>query len=175
LRRLPRDCVRVALPVTLALGLAPLALAQDLPEADRAAIRAVNEAYRAAWLANDSAAVMRTLTDDAVLIPHHGVAPVEGAAAIRDFWWPADGPPTTITEFSLSDQRIAGNAELAYVRGRFSIGWIQVEPDGGKRYGNEGNFLSILRRGPDGAWRIALQAWSDPPNQLVESASARDP
>jgi steroid delta-isomerase len=145
-----------------------------LSERDRSAIRAVQEAYRQGWLANDSAAVMRTFTEDAVLVPHHGVAQVEGAAAVRAFWWPP-GPPTTITAFTLTDMKVAGRADLAYVRGRSAVAWTQGEPDRPESFRNEGNFLSILRREPDGGWRIALQMWTDPPNQRVAPQPADGP
>jgi len=39
---------------------------------DSAGLQAVNDAYRAAWLARDSAAVLRLFAADAVLLPHHG-------------------------------------------------------------------------------------------------------
>ncbi|HET9223265.1 MAG TPA: hypothetical protein VFO07_12215, partial [Roseiflexaceae bacterium] len=71
-------------------------VARELKPADRAGIRSAIDVYTTSWLTNDPEAVMRTLTQDAVLIPHHGVPPVEGAAAIRTFWWPEGGSPTTI-------------------------------------------------------------------------------
>ena len=48
-------------------------------------MRALEERYRTAWLANDSAAVMATLASDAVLMPG-GEEPLTGGAAIRAFW-----------------------------------------------------------------------------------------
>jgi len=33
----------------------------------------------------------------------------------------------------------------------------------GASYRNEGNALSVLRKGSDGTWRIAHQIWNDPP------------
>jgi len=87
--------------LTLLVGvLATTASAKEcLLEADREAVRGVHDAYRAAWLANDGEAVRRNFTEDAVLLPHHGLAPVEGMAAIKQFWWPADAKLTTITRF----------------------------------------------------------------------------
>src|SRR5689334_24481102 len=43
-----------------------------LTDDDASMVRAVVEAYRAAWLRGDAQGVMKTLTDDAVLLPAHG-------------------------------------------------------------------------------------------------------
>ena len=44
--------------------------------ADEDAVRALDQAYVAAWLAGDEKALSSLFTDDAVVIPHHGDAPV---------------------------------------------------------------------------------------------------
>ena len=70
---------------------------------DEKAIRASIEAYRTAWLANDPQGVLRTFSDDAVLLPAHGQPAVAGLAAIEKYWFAPGGPPTTITiKFSAS-------------------------------------------------------------------------
>lgn len=131
--------------------------------ADQAAIRQVLESYRAAWLANDREGVLRLFTEDAVLMPHHGVAPVVGREAARAFWFPASGPPTTVIAFTQTVDAIGGACDLAYVRGRSRVAWtVGVGPDA-KRSGTAGTNLTILRRQPDGSWRIAVQMWDDPP------------
>jgi uncharacterized protein (TIGR02246 family) len=132
--------------------------AARLADGDLEAIRALHEAYRAAWLANDSAAVMKTLTEDAVLMPHHGAPVVEGAAAIREFWWPSEFPPATVTEFTTQVVEITGSGELGYLRGRFTLSF---EYDG-QTYSNSGNFLEIARKLDDGTWRIFRRIWNDP-------------
>ena len=52
---------------------------------------------------------------------------------------------------------------MAVVRGRQSLEWTT----GLKRSRNEGNQVTVLCKGSDGKWRIALQMWGDPPNQPV--------
>lgn len=88
---------------------------------EQRAVAAANQAYPLAWLAGEPEGVMRTLTDDAVLIPHHGDPPVEGAAAIRRHYWPAGSPPLTVTKYSMTAAETAGCGEFAYARGRFRL------------------------------------------------------
>ncbi len=131
--------------------------ALDLSASDAEAIRQVHEAYHAAWLADDSAAVMAALTEDAVLMPHHGVLPVEGATAIRQFWWPPESPPARITVFSSEVNEMSGSGTLAYLRGRFTL----VFEYEGETYSNTGNFLRIFRKGADGDWLLFRSIWND--------------
>jgi len=138
----------------------------NLTRADSGKARAVVEAFRLAWLANDPEAVMRLFTKDAVLLPHHGLAPVVGDPAIRRFWWPADSPPTTVTEFSQPIDEVGGSGNLAYVRGRSTVSWVSGKGPEAKSFSNAGTQLMLLRRQPDGSWLISHLMWDDPPNQL---------
>src|SRR5215813_5659404 len=108
---LPRKLVRtigVCLPLVLATavrGNSPVGLAA----ADTEFIKSVLEKYRTAWLANDAEAVRATLTKDAVLMPHHGLNPIVGVAAINEFWWPVTAAKTTILKFVRSIDEVGGN------------------------------------------------------------------
>lgn len=127
---------------------------------DEQAVRALEESYRAAWLANDSAAVMALLAPDAVLMPA-GEEPLRGATAIRDFWWPADGSETTIDAYDLTIDEVGGSGDIAYVRGRGALAFTYRAPDGAvSDVTSRAVHLSIARRGADGRWRIARRAWS---------------
>ncbi len=131
-----------------------------LTAADRAAVRALEESYRTAWLANDSAAVMATLVSDAVLMPA-GVEPLVGDSAIRAYWWPDDGSRTTITRYDIDLDEVDGSGDLAYVRGRGLLEFTYVGPGGeASDLASEAAHLSIARRGEDGRWRIIRRAWS---------------
>ena len=150
----------LALTASASFGAGPSSLTAD----DRSKIESVLHAYRTAWLANDAEGVLRLFTEDAVLMPHHGVKPVVGKAAARAFWFPA-GPPTTVTLLDQTFDEIAGVPELAYVRGHSKVEWTTGTGADAKRSGNAGTNLTILRRQPDGSWKIAVQMWDDPPNQ----------
>src|SRR5215468_552960 len=75
---------------------------------DRTSIRNVIEKYRTSWLAGDAEGVMSTFTEDAVLLPAQGSAPVVGRDAIRKYWWPAGAPPTTITKLNITYEEMDG-------------------------------------------------------------------
>ena len=144
-----------------ALGLG-LAISSGFSPADEARVRAVNEAYADAWRKNDPAAVRATLLPDAVLIPQ-GNAPVRGREAIDRFWWPADGPKTTVSGFTITTEEVGGSGSMAFVRGSFRLDFSYE--DGGKTISrtNRGNYLNLFSRDAKGAWRISHRMWSDLP------------
>jgi uncharacterized protein (TIGR02246 family) len=152
----------------VALLAAVVACAEDetedapLSSGDIAAIRELSEAYTGAWLADDSASVLATFTDDAVLMPHHGAPVVEGLDAIRRQFWPPDVPPARVTAFTMEPVEISGSGDLAYARGTISL-TFSFESDGVMQtLSNAGNYLMIVRRQPEGAWKIARYIWNDP-------------
>lgn len=57
----------IRLAVCMLLGVSNLVSAQGAPTADRDGAARTIQAYRDAWLANDRARVMATLTSDAAL------------------------------------------------------------------------------------------------------------
>ena len=159
----PRRCVAL---LALALG-AACAHGEARPvDADVHALRAVNDEYRRAWLASDAEGVMRLFAPDAVLMPHHGLPPVIGSAEIRAFWF-GPGPATTITRLDLQLDDVSVRNGTGLVRGRSQVEWTLAKDGGTERWRNAGTFLTVLRRGPDGAWRITHHMWDDPPNQRL--------
>lgn len=130
---------------------------QVLSESDVQAIRDTRKAYDAAWLANDSLLVLQTLSSDPVLIPHHGDEPIEGIEAIRDFWWPANSSPATVTVYTSTIDEVEGSGDLAYIRGRFRL----VFEYESQQYANEGNYLNVLKK-ESGNWLLSRLIWNDP-------------
>lgn len=128
---------------------------------DAAKIKAVNEAYVSAWLKNDSTAVTKLFTPDAVLIPQ-GMRAIEGMQAIKQFWWPSGGK-TTVTAFTITTDEIDGESELAYVRGTFKLSFTYEDGSNKLERTNNGNYLMIMKRQADGAWLISHRMWSDLP------------
>ena len=129
-----------------------------LSSAELGAVMDASHAYESAWLSNDPRQVLATLTEDAVIIPS-GMAAIKGHEAIRAFWWPADSPPTIVTEFTASEDDVGGHGDVAYVRGSFTLGFTYDGVD----YSGGGAYLSILRQIPGGSWRISHRMWSDRP------------
>lgn len=143
------------------------ARACELTAADKDAIRAVMEKYRTSWLSGNAAGVQSTFADDAVLLPHHGDAAVVGLNAIKEYWWPAGAPPTPITKLEITTEAFGGSCEVAFVRGHDSVGWTQQEDGKTVAYGNSGTYLNVMKRLPDGTWRIWQHMWDDPGNQKI--------
>jgi uncharacterized protein (TIGR02246 family) len=136
-----------------------------LSPADGQAVRAVQEAYRAVWLRGDEEGVLATFTDDAVLLPARGARPVTGKDAIRRYWFSPDAPPTTITRLDLTVAGLDGDGCVAYTHGEDNVGWTTIEKGVARRHGHPGTYLNVLRKGADGAWRIARHMWGDGPSE----------
>lgn len=134
--------------------------ARGFTSQDEVAVRALEEAYRSGWLANDSAAVMGVLTPDVVLMPA-GSVPIIGDSAARTYWWPDDGSRTTINAYEIVIDEVKGSGDLAYLRGSGTIDFTYATPEGtASDLTSEAVHLSIARRGADGEWRIARRVWS---------------
>lgn len=134
---------------------------------DQTGIQAVLERFRNGWLSGNADAVRSTLTNDAVLMPHHGVRPVIGMAAINEFWWPVNTPKTRITRFVQNLDEIGGNGNLGYVRGRSEVAWSIESKKGTEKWRTGGNFMALLRKQTNGSWLMSHLIWDDPPNERI--------
>ncbi len=124
----------------------------------RRAIEAAHAAYGAAWRVNDRAAVLATLTPDVVLMPS-GTAPIEGLAAAQAFWWPDDGSKTTITAYESTIEEVRDSGDVAAVRARSSMSFTSEKGGEVSEHTTSSMSLSVLERGDDGRWRIAVRMW----------------
>jgi len=149
-----------ALPALLA-ACAASSSSSVLSTTDSTAIRSVQAAYVSAWLADDTTGVLSTLDSGAVLLPPTH-APVIGAKAIREFWWPGDGSRTKITSFAWAMHEIAGTQQLAFTRGVSTLAWTYDKDTVHQVSKSRNTNLTVLQRGADGRWRIARQMWSMP-------------
>src|SRR5262245_17110971 len=99
----------INLMLIAALSASPRSQPDRLTADDQKAIKATIEAYRTAWLANDTKGVLNTFTDDAVLLPAHGSPAIAGIAAIEKYWFTPGGPPTTINELNITVDQVGGS------------------------------------------------------------------
>lgn len=128
---------------------------------DEKAIRATVEAYRSSWLANDAKGVLRTFTADAVLQPAHGAQAVVGMAGIEKYWFTPGGPPTTITVLNITVDQIGGNGAMAFARGLDEVAWTVTQDGSTRRHSHPGTYLNVLKKMPDGSWKIQVHMWDD--------------
>lgn len=131
------------------------------------ALRALCEAYQAAWRANDPAAVLRLFADDATLLPHHGGAPIRGKAALRAFWWPPTSAPATVLDFTSTIDEAQGNDTLGYAWGEFTLRFAFEDNGQTITVENHGTYMMIMQRQADGAWLITHRMWDDPLPQVM--------
>ena len=129
-----------------------------LSSADERAIRQVDSVYVAAWLRDDTAAVLRTLAPDAVLMPA-GQRPLATPNDIQAFWWPTDGSRTKILTFHRVIDEIGGEANLAWVRGTDTLTFTYDKGQTHSQLASRSMTLAVWRRQPDGSWRISRMMW----------------
>jgi uncharacterized protein (TIGR02246 family) len=120
---------------------------------NRAAIEQAADAYVAAMRQADWQRVAQTFSEDAVRIPPHE-EPHQGRAAIERWLRDID----ELGNYELVRDRIDGADDVAYIRGTYAI---TLRPAGAPApISDEGDFLEIWRKEPDGAWSIAEAMWN---------------
>ena len=128
-------------------------------------IKQVHKRYEDCWLKGDADGVRSLFTEDSVLLPHHGVRPRVGTKEMNEFWFPVDSPPTTVTRLILTLESIGGDRQIAYVWGTHEVAWTSVQDGKATSSSEKGTFLNILRKQPNGDWKISHHMWDDPVGQ----------
>jgi len=126
--------------------------------ADQQAIRALDSVFVAAWLRDDTTAVMNTLAPDAVLMPA-GQGVLATPAAIRAFWWPSDGSQTRILTFQRTIDELNGEGDMAWMRRSDSLTFTYAKGGTTSSLVSRSMSLAVLRRQTDGAWRFSRVMW----------------
>ena len=124
-----------------------------LTAADEAALARTSEAYSRAAVSGDMAALAALYAEDAILLPPNQGA-VEGRGAIQAFF---ETFPT-ITEFQLEQMEIEGGADMAWVRGAYSMK-IAV-PNVAIPASDQGKYVEIWKKQADGSWMIARDIYN---------------
>jgi uncharacterized protein (TIGR02246 family) len=127
-----------------------------LSAADQAAIRATDSAFATAAGAGDAAGLAAMYLADASLMPPNA-ATIHGRDGIQKFWGAfLDAGRLNIT---VTAEAVEGRGDLAYARGRYTLD-LTPKAQGAAPVHDEGKFLEILRRQPDGTWRYAVDMYS---------------
>jgi uncharacterized protein (TIGR02246 family) len=146
--------------------------AVPLADADVQALRNDSETWVKAVTASDWAKVASLYTTDATLMPPNEAA-VNGRAKIQAWM----GAFPKLQDIKVSPQQIDGRGDMAYVSGTYTLtiaaqGPTPAIPDNGK-------FLEIRRKQPDGKWAIAYDMFSSnmpvPPPAPASKAPAKKP
>jgi ketosteroid isomerase-like protein len=125
----------------------------ELSDEGVAAINGAIESYSQAFMANDWPTFATHYAEDAVAMPPNAPA-MQGRAAIRELAesWP------TITAFSPTVEEIDGCRDLAFLSATYSLAAM---PEGAPEpWEDNGKYVEIWRRQPDGSWLIAVEIWN---------------
>jgi uncharacterized protein (TIGR02246 family) len=127
-----------------------------LSAADSAGIAAADSAFQAAANAGDAAGVAAVYASDASLLPPN--LPVQrGRNAIRAFWGGLLDAYTV--KFEISPDIIEGRGDLAYNMGRYRFTAVP-KSQSAPGIADEGKFVEILKKQPDGTWKYAVDIYN---------------
>lgn len=120
-------------------------------EGDRQAIEQLMTDWAAAVKTKDVARLASMVTDDAVFLPP-GFPPIRGKQAVENMY------KSFFPQFSTIEQTVV--VEELEVAGDWAFAWgsersVLIMQSGGSTIQMEGKGLSILRRQPNGSWKIS--------------------
>jgi uncharacterized protein (TIGR02246 family) len=134
----------------------PPKAAAGLSPADVAGIRSVDSAFTAAANAGDANGVAAAYADEASLLAPN-LPPQKGRDAIKAFWGGLLDAYTV--RFEVASDSIEGRGDLAYAQGHYRFTAVP-KAKGAPGVADEGKFLEILKKQPDGSWKYALDMYS---------------
>lgn len=144
---------------TIAIFISFLGICQN-KKADEVAVRAINEAYVKAWLANDEEKIMALFEENGSITPS-GVGYFKGKAKMREFWFPKDSSVTIIEKFSNNIVNLVFKNDVIIATTNSLLSWNYKKADFKMAKDQEGYALTFYRRQKDGNWLIWKQVWSD--------------
>jgi uncharacterized protein (TIGR02246 family) len=129
---------------------------------DIAKIKRVHEQYEEMWLKGDANGVRGLFTEDSVLLPPHSDTPRIGRKGMNEYWFPPDAPPVQILKLTVTPTDIGGDGRIAYVWGTDEVAWTSVQNGKTTTVSHKGTFLNVLKKLPNGEWKISHHMWDDP-------------
>jgi uncharacterized protein (TIGR02246 family) len=144
--------------LTVASACKPLSSPGPAPlsNADKAAVRAADQAFEAAVRAGNTDGIAATYQEDATLLPPNLPAQ-KGRDAIRSSW--AAVLKDYVVEVESGTDALEGCGDLAYQVGHFRMHGTP-KAKGGQPFTDEGKFLEVLKKQPDGSWKYAADMYS---------------
>jgi uncharacterized protein (TIGR02246 family) len=143
------------LAMLLSLGMFSGATAQQM---DAAAMRKVVAEESAKWMAaynkGDAAGVAALYADDATVLPPNSEM-VQGKQAIQDLW--SSMMQTGLKEVKLTTVKVGGSGDTIYEIGQYTA---KIQPQGGAGMTDPGKYIVVLKRQPEGTWKLAADIWN---------------
>ena len=141
-------------------GNAPDSPSHDSPAAltdrDFAGVRAADSAFAASANAGNVDGVVAVYAANAALLPPN-LPPQKGHSAIRSFWGGFLDAYTV--RFELESDTIEGRGDLAYNMGHYRFTAVP-KAKANPGVADEGKFLEVLKRQPDGTWKYVVDMYS---------------
>jgi uncharacterized protein (TIGR02246 family) len=152
----------------LSLALTGWSVADSTTDTDVASIKAFNETYKNAEKAADVNTMANLWADDGVMLPA-GQPAVVGSRQIRA--WLTRNQPDTSTARISND---VSNWKDITVTGDYAFQWAQTFVDmrsTDDRAGAHmsGTALQVLKKQPDGSWKLYRSSWSYEPRRKDKS------
>ncbi len=126
-----------------------------LGAADIAEVEGAMNDFRRAWVANDSAAVMRHVSDEVTMfVPGAGAPTLTSKEQLRAFWFPGGGKAYPIRKYENTNQTIYGAGMYAIAQGTSALAWDTTIRDSViSSSTSKSEYVTVLRK-EDGQWRI---------------------
>lgn len=144
-------CSRVGRPLTHESFFSPC---------DRAQIEQLIKDYRSGWLSDDRQKLLELFADDATIIPS-GLRPIQGKAAMAEFWWPQDGSTTTIQRYDIEVLKIDGDNHNGFVLENGKLSWSYHSGATTFSKTQESSEVTVLKKNASGVWHITERIWTD--------------
>ncbi len=128
----------------------------DISDADKAAIQAADQAFEAAVKAGNTDGIAAIYMEDATLLPPNLPAQ-KGRNAIRDSW--GGLLKDYAVQIESGSDALEGRGDLAYQVGHFRLRGTP-KTKGGHPFTDEGKFLEVLKKQPDGSWKYVADMYS---------------
>jgi uncharacterized protein (TIGR02246 family) len=149
-KKIMLQLIALALMVTACQAPAPEVV--QLSEEDVASIKQVSRTLVKTYQAGDWDAWIEVFTEDAMRMPPNRTI-LEGREAIRA----SSEAFQPVTSFTVTPLEIDGLGDLAFARGTFTH---TRAPEDADPITESGKFIQILRKQPDGSWRIFRDIWN---------------
>lgn len=129
------------------------------PAAEMAAIEELHRRDREAALRGDTSVLVDLATEDVVLLPP-GSAPVEGKEAVAEMLAREEGTRegTEVLDYAQDFREVSLHGDVAIEWGTYR-GRARLE--NGTTVTSSGSLLRILRRDPDGSWKVSRSIWTE--------------
>jgi ketosteroid isomerase-like protein len=128
----------------------------QLSEADLAGIRAADSAFAEAANVGNLDGIVAVYAKNAALLPPN-LPPQKGQAAIRSFWGGFFQAYTV--RFEIGSDMVEGRGDLAYNLGHYRFTAVP-KAKSGPGVADEGKFVEILKKQPDGSWKYVVDMYS---------------